>query len=543
MLHEQLLPQTDGDIEASPSHTSAPASALSPKWKIVLGVVGLLAVAAIVGAVAGTQARSSGSSSPQSGGSSFMVRPTFSTPIGSLKTAPPPTVYRVGNHTSSASLNFSHSMVNADGTIRHTYLSYDVVKNNNAHCLANHDVVMGVACAPRELRIHFANSSSAAAYAESWVNGTVLFLRYEWGCGQQVRMFVSKPYTEARVFVVSTINVTLAHAFHTASIRFHTNHSHDGEAKTLKPFEQRATTGSGAHTHRRSLWSALESIAGSVLNAVEDVVQYVATGQVDVDPSFTASYTIPSSTMNFNSGDGNVVGSLTYSGSMSFTTGFDLSISSYVFQSFSASVAASASMSLAPSIQGSEAYATSDQQQLTQTTVSMGVVPVFGISIPLNLIVTTYGGYSISLSANANIAGTVTGAGSASYGLSVVSGSGPQTTSSASFSLKSQLSTAQYAATAQFVPYLSVSAYLQAAYVGGPVGVATVYADVNGDISSSNGNCLDIAEDAGLEVDVAAKYSLDFAGHNFGSGSTPWATLYGPATFWKGSQQYCPNSS
>jgi hypothetical protein len=49
-----------------------------------------------------------------------------------LKNAPPPTVYRVGNHTSLVSLNFTHSMMNADGTFRHTHLSYDVVKNNNA---------------------------------------------------------------------------------------------------------------------------------------------------------------------------------------------------------------------------------------------------------------------------------------------------------------------------------------------------------------------------------------------------------------------------
>ncbi len=405
---------------------------------------------------------------------------------------------------------------------------------------------MGVLCAPNSLRIHFANTSSAATYAEAWANGTVVFLRYEWGCGDQVRMFVSTPYTEAHVLVVRTINVTLAHAFRSASVRFHTNHSHDGEAMALQAasLKPRAAHSSGAqHARRRSLWSSLEDIASAALDAVETGVQYILTGVVNVDSPFTSSYTLPTVTLPVTSeGDNtNSIGSLTYGGSLTFTSGFGLHIDNYVFQDFDASVAASALVTLTPSIEASASYSTSDQQQLSQTTTNLGSVNVFGIPIPINLIVTTYGGYSLNMAASASIAGTITASGSASFTLSCTSdGPCPQMSSDATFNVDSTLDTAQYSGSAQFLPYLSVSAYLQAAYVGGPVGVATVYGDINGEISSTDNSCLNITEDTGVEVDVAAKYSLQFNDHNFGSGSTPWATLYGLTPFWSSSQQCCP---
>ncbi len=76
---------------------------------------------------------------------------------------------------------------------------------------------------------------------------------------------------------------------------------------------------------------------------------------------------------------------------------------------------------------------------------------VFKIPIPINLIVTTYGGYSLNMAASASIAGTIAASGSASFTLSCTSdGPCPQTSSDATFNVDSALDTAQYSGSAHF---------------------------------------------------------------------------------------------
>jgi hypothetical protein len=130
---------------------------------------------------------------------------------------------------------------------------------------------------------------------------------------------------------------------------------------------ERSTLAGG---HCGALW---EDIASAALDAVETGVQYILTGVVNVDSPFTSSYTLPTVTLSVTSeGDNtNSIGSLTYGGSLTFTSGFGLHIDNYVFQDFDASVAASALVTLTPSIEASASYSTSDQQQLSQTTTKI----------------------------------------------------------------------------------------------------------------------------------------------------------------------------
>ena len=426
-LEEQLLPEPhaeQGLQENVPVDHHGMSS--STKKKIILSVAAFLAVAAVVGVVAGTQANRSRSSSAavaSSGSSasgadfavlshtvSFQARPQFTKAVGPLASAPSPSVYAQTKETTSARMTFRHNVVSsATGRVAHTRLVYDVEKNNNAHCLSNYENVAGIYCkAPTTLGLLFPNHTDAQAHASQWGPGTVLFLRGEWRCGEHVRQLVSAPVVLGRKVFMTTVNVTIAHAFKHASIDFFTNHTHGGPDSSIAmgPYHKQAALQAGpAHHQRRSFLSYLGNLVGG---AVSGLIQAAVTGQLSVDDPYTSTYSVSPSTLSFSqANDGaSVDGSLTYSADLTINTDVNLQIQSYSITSFSASVSASASASVAASFQASAGYSSSNQGQLTQDTIASGVIDVFGIPVPISLVLTTFGGYNANFAGNTAVSGS-----------------------------------------------------------------------------------------------------------------------------------------
>eukprot|EP00048_Salpingoeca_helianthica_P011293 m.162450 g.162450 ORF g.162450 m.162450 type:complete len:546 (-) comp15203_c0_seq1:100-1737(-) len=533
-LNERLLSENErGDAPVS--------SAMSPmRKKVLLGLLATVAVAClVVGIVAASGRTTLSPSSSSTSGSSFaavsqtnlQTRPTFAKPIGSLANAPEPSIVHSTATTETAVFHFNHSSTTAQGNISHTSLRYNVSKVKNAHCPAKHESVLAIDCLPTRIRISFTNASKAAEYAAQWVNNTILFLRHEWGCGSHVRRFVSQPILNGRLLFVNTVNASITDAFRHANISFFSNHSDADGPVQLQTVSRNATK---HNSHRRSLWGDITGFLSSASNAVADLVTLAVTGDLqNTWQPFSAQYTVPATTLSNSNQYGSV--NIEYSGSVSVGTNVELNIQDYSLSSFSATASGSLSASATATVTASASYSQSDSQAITSSiTVASGSIPVFGVEIPVNLLVQVFAGYQASGEASASLSGTATAQGSVSGGVSYTLAKGITTPGTGSLTGTLSYSQPTLNVYAEALVYLAPQLYLQVAYLGGPTLTFVAY----GDAVLPSGSC-QVTQNIGVEVDAGAQISVSIPHLVSYQKSTSPVTVYGPSILWNESTSFC----
>lgn len=462
---------------------------------------------------------------------STVVRPTFHKAAASLANAPEPTIVSSNDKTQTATLNFHHNTTHANGKISHTHLNYTVVKRRNAHCPSSHLSVLAINCLASRIRLVFANATEARAHVPLWPNGTIFFIRHEWGCGPaHVRRFTGAPKWSGRFLIVNTVNTSIVEAFEHANISFFSNHS---AAEGPIVLEGKATP---IQQNRRRSWltATADALFGSVSNAATSLLNFAVTGDLNINTNpFSTQYSLP--TTPFNDGNANGQVSINYAADLSINTNVQLVIASYSLSTFSATVTTDIDASFDISMQAQGNYQGSNTATLTpQTTVASGTLPVFGVQIPINLLLEILGSYQASGSAYASLSASASVTGTVVAGYTYSSSSGSSPTGSAQYTPNFQLSPPQYqvtgTATAAIVPQISLSV----GYVGSAVGSASIWGEA--DLTVDSSNTCSVSESVGAEVDVGSSININIPGIYSYTSDTPMTAVYGPVNVWTGSE-------